>query len=267
MSWKPSSEVPDVNDVERVKARAIRCLPGELAPYVLLPGDPSRAAMIAERYLSGGRLVMMNREFHTYRGTYKGCDVSVVSTGLGSPGAAMVVQDLKQLGARAAIRVGTAGAGAEKVVPGDLVIATGAVRDEGLSRHLIDVAFPAVPDPDLTDTLTQAARTQSELRVHRGIVHTSDAFQSPITKAQLPQLLEAGVLGFEMEAAAVFVKAATIGLPAACIATVDGSVRDVQSGNTIPDFEARDRAIDAMISIALDAIVSFDETLRQQGFS
>ena len=260
MSWKPSSDIPDVNDSKRAEARAIRCLPGELAPYVLLPGDPSRAKLVAESYLTDGRLVMMNREFHTYSGTYKGREISVVSTGLGSPGAAMVVQDLKMLGVRAAIRIGTAGAGAEPVAPGDVVIATGAVRDEGLSRHLVDIAFPAVPDPDLTDALTFAARSQDNFRVHRGVIHTSDAFQSPLTKAQLPQLIEAGVLAFEMEAAAVFIKAATIGLPTACIVTVDGYVRNVQSGNTAPDFGARDQAVSAMISMSLDALVAYDET-------
>ncbi len=264
MGWIPTTEIPEVNDADRVKTRAIRCLPGELAPYVLLPGDPARAAMIAGRYLSDSRLVMLNREFHTYTGTYQGLDVSVVSSGLGSPGAAMVVQDLAQLGARAVIRVGTAGAGAEPVSPGDLIIATGAVRDEGLSRHLVEISFPAVPNPDLTDALTNAAKTRNTVKLHRGVVHTSDAFQSPLIRAQLAQLMDAGVLGFEMEAAAVFIKAATVGLPAACIAAVDGYVREVQSGNTVPDFGARDRAIDEMISIALDALIAFDKDLQTE---
>lgn len=262
MSWLPSVELPSPNDAERSRARAIRCLPDEIAPHVLLPGDPFRARMIAEKHLENGRLVMVNREFHTYRGSYRGCDVSVISTGLGAPGATMVVQDLALLGVRSAIRVGTAGAGAEPVAPGDIVIATGAVRDEGASRHFLELAFPAVPDAGLTDALYSSTRTLNRTQVHRGVVHTSDAFQSPVTKALLPDLINAGVLAFEMEAAAIFIKAATLGLPVACILAVDGYVRNVHSGNVIPDFKARDQAIDQMINCALEAVLTYDSTLN-----
>ncbi len=261
MNW--TTALPSPHDEERAKARAIRCLPGEIAPLVLLPGDPDRARMISEKWLDDGKPVMLNREFHSYRGGYKGIDVSVVSTGLGSPGAAMVVQDLALLGAEAAIRVGTAGAGKDSVAPGDLVIATGAVRDEGLSRHIVDISFPAVPDADLADALYGATRKLGFDRVHRGVVHTSDAFQSPITKAQLPRLIDAGVLAFEMEASAVFIKAASLRLPAACILAIDGYVRHVQSHDVTPDFKARDTAIQHMTAAALDALVAFSDQRRR----
>jgi uridine phosphorylase len=232
----------------------MRCLPEEVPPYVLLPGDPARAKMICDRWLKHGKLVMMNREFHTYRGTYKDLDVGVVSTGLGSPGAAMVVQDLGYLGAKAVIRVGTAGSGQSHVLPGDVVIATGAVRDEGLTRHLVTQGFPAVSDACLSDALFSAAKGAEVKGVHRGIIHTSDAFQSKLVSSELDAYRAAGVLAYEMEAAAVLVKSATLGIPAACIVAIDGFVGNVQEGDFAPDFRARDRGIKAMIRIALDAL-------------
>lgn len=255
MNW--TTELPSPHDEKRSEARAIRCLPGEVAPLVLLPGDPERARMISEKWLDDGKLVMANREFHSYCGGYRGRDISVISTGLGSPGAAMVVQDLALLGVEAAIRVGTAGAGKDTVVPGDLVIATGAVRDEGLSRHIVDISFPAVPNAGLADALYGATKNLGFERVHRGVVHTSDAFQSPVTKAQLPRLIEAGVLAFEMEASAIFIKAAALSLPTACILAIDGYVRNVQSNHVTPDFKARDKAVQQMVAAALDALVTY----------
>ena len=136
-AWDFQQQLPDPNLPERAQFRATRCLPGEIAPYVLLPGDPGRAARIAEEWFDDGKLIMANREFHAYTGRYKGIPVSVISTGLGSPGAAMVTQDLKPLGVKAAIRVGTAGSVQEFVAPGDIVIGTGAVRDEGTSHNFI----------------------------------------------------------------------------------------------------------------------------------
>ncbi|MBO6716566.1 MAG: nucleoside phosphorylase [Rhizobiaceae bacterium] len=256
MSWSEKSKLPDPNDAERARARAIRCLRGEVAPIVLLPGDPFRAQLICERYLDGGELKMVNREFHTYLGQFEGVPISVISTGLGSPGAAMVVRDLAALGATAAIRVGTAGSGQSHVQPGDMVVATGAVRDEGLSRHYAPSGYPAVPDPVLSHHLAAAASAYG--RVHRGVVHTSDAFQSPVTASEMKTLSAMGVLAYEMEAAAVMVMGALCGIATACILAIDGMVANVQSGNTIPDFDARDRAVDAMIRSALKAAIVFE---------
>ncbi|MFT4636496.1 MAG: uridine phosphorylase, partial [Chitinophagales bacterium] len=121
-AWRTqASDLPKIDDPQRAKCRATRCLSSEVGDYVLLPGDPARAAMIAEQWFSEGELVMANREFHSYTGFYKGIKMSVISTGLGSPGATMVVQDLPKLGVKAAIRVGTAGSAVEHVKPGDLV--------------------------------------------------------------------------------------------------------------------------------------------------
>ena len=259
-AWRTTNDdLPRIDDPERAQCRATRCLPSEIADYVLLPGDPARAAMIARDWFDGGELVMANREFHSYTGNYKGVRVSVISTGLGSPGAAMVVQDLPKLGVKAAIRVGTAGSATEEVKPGDLVIASGAVRDEGVSHKFVPAQFPAVPNSELTETLRRVATESAELKkpctAHTGILHTSDAFTHPGLEEEQQRYGEAGVLAFEMEAAAVLVIAGLNKLPAACIVSIDGYVSNVAAGNTVPDSDARDRGIHNAITIALDSLV------------
>jgi uridine phosphorylase len=246
--------LPDVNDPARTRCRAIRCLPGEIAPYVLLPGDPARAERISREYLDDAQLVMTNREFHSYTGTFRGVPVSVVSTGLGSPGAAMVVSDLARLGVRVAIRVGTAGSGQPHVKPGDLVIATGAVRDDGVTHHHVPAIFPAVGDPGVLDALRRSARDSPGRAAHVGIVHTCDAFQSPRLTGELESYTRAGVLAYEMEASAVLVFGSIRGVAAGCILGIDGWVAHVQAGNVVPDVVARDQGIARMLDVALRAV-------------
>ena len=260
-AWRTTNDdLPRIDDPERARCRATRCLPSEIGDYVLLPGDPARAAMIARDWFDDGELVMANREFHSYTGNYKGVRMSVISTGLGSPGAAMVVQDLPKLGVKAAIRVGTAGSATPEVKPGDLVIANGAVRDEGVSHKFVPAQFPAVPNAELTETLRRVAAESAELKqpctAHTGILHTSDAFTHPDLKEEQKRYSEVGVLAFEMEAAAVLVVAALNKLPAACIVSIDGYVSNVAAGDTVPDGNARDRGIHNAITIALDTLVS-----------
>ena len=107
--WPEISDLPDPNDPLRAQFRALRCVPGEIASNVLVPGDPFRAAKIAKEWLDDAKLIQVQREFHSYTGTYKGLPVSVISTGIGCPGAAMVMQDLGKLDCQNVIRVGNAG--------------------------------------------------------------------------------------------------------------------------------------------------------------
>ena len=255
--WPDRSELPDPDEPERAAYRAMRCLPDEVAPSVLVPGDPARAARIASEWLDDGKLVMAQREFHTYTGTYRGVPVSVVSTGIGGPGAAMVVQDLASLGCRNAIRVGTAGSAQTHVAPGHNVIGVGAVRDEGVSHKFLPAKYPAVADLAVTNALSSAAARHSP-EVHVGVVHTSDAFRAPSLAAEIETAMDAGVLCFEMEAATVLTIARLNGVRAGCIFSIDGYVANVSSGNTVPDAKARDAGIRNAISAALDAIVELE---------
>jgi uridine phosphorylase len=252
--WPDRSELPDANEPGRAECRAMRCLPGEVAPNVLVPGDPARAARIANEWLEDARPVMVQREFHTYTGHYQGTPVSVVSTGIGGPGAAMVIQDLARLGCRNVIRVGTAGSVNEDVNPGDNVIGIGAVRDEGLSHKFLPAKYPAVADLDVTNAL-RSASAQQNAAIHVGVVHTSDAFRAPSLPAEIETAMYAGVLCFEMEAATVLTIARLEKLRAGCIFSIDGFVANVSAGNTTPDVNARNQGIKDAIKTALDAIV------------
>ena len=258
-AWNILDEnLPDASLPERAQFRATRCIPGEIAPFVLLPGDPSRAARIAAEWFDDGTLVMANREFHSYTGTFKGLPVSVISTGLGSPGAAMVVQDLKPLGVKAAIRVGTAGSVNSDVAPGDIVIGTAAVRDEGTSHKFVPAIYPAAADFHLTSELCNAA-SEKELSAHVGLVHTSDAFNSPTLADDVARYSAANVLAFEMEAATVLTLGSLLSLPTACIFSIDGWVANVAQGNTVPDGDARDKGLVNAIDLALDALLAYSK--------
>jgi len=258
-AWPDLADLPDPNDPQRAQCRALRCVAGEIAPYVLIPGDPLRARRIASDWLTDGKLVMVQREFHSYTGTYEGVPVSVVSTGIGSPGAAMVVQDLGRLDCKVAIRVGTAGSCQAEVQPGDNVVATGAVRDEGLSQKFLPMRYPAVPDLSVTNALCRAASGRHS-PLHTGVVHTSDAFRSPDLDTDIATAQYAGVLAFEMEASAVLSIAAIEKLMAGCIFSIDGYVSNVAGGDVVPEAGARDRGLQDAISTALDAIVELERS-------
>jgi len=253
--WPDRAELPDPNIPERAAFRAVRCLPGEIAPNVLVPGDPARAARIASEWLTDAKLVMVQREFHSYTGEYEGVPVSVISTGVGSPGAAMVMQDLAKLGCDVVVRVGTAGSCVAEVKPGDNVIGTAAVRDEGLTRKFVPEIYPAVANLEVTNALCDAAAKQ-DTEVHTGVVHTSDSFRSPALEEDIEISIYAGVLAFEMEAATVLTMAAVSRMRAGCIFSIDGYVANVAGGNVVPDVDARNRGIKSAIRSSLDAIVS-----------
>lgn len=258
-SWPDRSELPNPDEPARAMYRATRCLPGEIAPNVLVPGDPVRAQKIAMNYLEDAELVMVQREFHSYTGSYQGLPVSVVSTGVGAPGAAMVMQDLAKLGCKQVIRVGTAGSCQTTVRPGDNVIATAAVRDEGLTRKFLPQNYPAAPDFLLNLHLFRAAKGHTS-QLHCGVVHSSDAFSSPALKADIERAQNAGVLAFEMEASAVLTLGLLSGLRVACVFSIDGFVANVADGNTIPDKAARNRGIQTAIYSALDALVGINRS-------
>ena len=133
---------------------------GDVGRYVLLPGDPKRVRLIAER-LDDAAMIADNREFVTYTGYIDGEKVSVTSTGIGGPSASIAMEELALCGADTFIRVGTCGGIALSVTSGDVVIATGAVRAEGTSREYAPIEFPAVADYFVVTALKNAADSLS----------------------------------------------------------------------------------------------------------
>lgn len=229
--------------------------PSEIAPIVLLPGDPGRAEMIADTRFQDAKEFVRKREFLGFTGVANGVRVSVLSTGLGAPGAGMMIEDLALLGARMLIRVGTAGSVQEQVRPGDLVLASGAVREEGLTIQHIPAVFPAVSDPGVLAALMAAAgKWNGAASCHTGIVHTCDAFRSPRLQAEMELYQAAGVLAYEMETSAVLALAQLRGLRAAAVLAIDGYASRVLQGDVVPDAQARDRAIGEMIDLVVSAL-------------
>ncbi len=129
---------------------------GDVGRYVILTGDPKRCQKIAEHF-EDALPVADSREFTTYTGYLEGEKVSVTSTGIGGPSAAIALEELANVGADTFIRVGTSGGMQLEVKSGDLVIATGAVRMEGTSKEYAPVEFPAVSDFHITNALVEAA--------------------------------------------------------------------------------------------------------------
>ena len=116
----------------------IRCTAGDIAPYVLIPGDPARAGRIAER-LTDARLAAQNREYTVYTGTYEGVPVSVCSTGIGGPSTAIAMEELSRCGAETFIRVGSAGARRDGIDIGEPVIVSGAIRAGGTAAKQLRI--------------------------------------------------------------------------------------------------------------------------------
>ena len=189
---------------------------GEIGRYVILPGDPKRCAKIAA-YFDDPVLIADNREYITYTGTIDGEMVSVTSTGIGGPSAAIALEELVKCGADTFIRVGTCGGMQLDVKSGDIVIANGAVRMEGTSREYAPIEYPAVPDFEVLSAIVEGARTVG-VNYHVGVCQCKDSFYGQHDPLSMPcgyELKEKwdawvrmGALASEMESAALFIAGA-----------------------------------------------------------
>jgi len=186
---------------------------GDIGGYVLLPGDPGRCEVIA-RHFDGAVHVATNREYVTYTGTLDGVKVSVTSTGIGCPSAAIALEELVRCGAHTFIRVGTSGSIQPGTKSGELAIITGAIRDEGTSSHYMPIEFPAVADIEVVSALSSAARSLGV--PHRlGVTQSKDSFYGevePEHSGVTTRLLErwraweiGGAISSEMESSTLFI--------------------------------------------------------------
>jgi len=209
----------------------IKMSSGDIGRYVLLPGDPDRVPLIAS-FLDNAQLVAENREHRTYTGSIKGTQVSVTSTGIGGPSTAIAVEELAKLGADTFIRVGTSGMMQDFIKPGNLIVVSGAVRDEGTALHYMPIDFPAIAHLDVVECLRQACEATG-VTYHVGLSHSKDSFYGEVEPDRMPisqtlkhrwdAWVQAGVLCSEMEAAALFVLASTLGKRAGGIMVAGGS--------------------------------------------
>ena len=237
----------------------LRAEPGDYAEAVLLPGDPLRAKYIADTYLENVQQVNGERGLLGFTGTWEGKPVSVQGTGMGCPGATIVFEELIQLGCKRLMRVGTCGGLQPHHALGDLIVALTAVPADATARHLVG-GEPHCPTAswDLVHGAVHAAKELGQ-PMHVGAVATSDVFYNP-DAGQLERWSSRGVLGVEMEAAALFTVAAiggigkVEGIHGGCLLTVSDIV--VEGAFTrITDDELR-AAVDRMTRVALATVTS-----------
>ena len=231
----------------------LRAEPGDYARACLLPGDPLRARYIAETYLDGAKEVNSERGLLGYTGEFEGKPVSVQATGMGCPTAAIVMEELIQLGVKRFLRVGTCGGLQTDLALGDLIVALTAVPADGTARHYVG-GEPHCPTADweLVHGAVHAAKELDQpMRV--GAIASSDTFYDP-DDGRHGRWSARGVLGVEMEAAVLFTIAALRGVHAGCLLTVS----DIVVGGAftrISDEDLRE-AVDRVTRLALMTVTA-----------
>ncbi|MBE5784946.1 MAG: nucleoside phosphorylase [Clostridiales bacterium] len=185
------------------------------AKCALLPGDPARLDRIAP-FLTDVKELGFNREYRSLVGTYKGVRILAVSTGIGGASAAIAVEELKNIGVENMIRIGSCGALQPKVKLGDILLVSGCVRDDGASKTYIVPEFPAVPDTELLVACIDAAKAL-KAPYHTGIARSHDSFYTDREEEWNAYWHKAGILGSDMETAALFTVGALRGVKTASI--------------------------------------------------
>lgn len=248
----------------------IRAKNGEVGRYVILPGDPGRVPSIAA-LLDGAVQIAQNREYNLYTGELDGVKVSVCSTGIGGPSAAIAVEELIKCGADTFIRVGTSGGIKLEVSGGDLCIASAAIRSEGTSHEYLPDGYPATADFEVVRALSDAAAKLCDGSIgnscHIGVVHSKDSFYGevePENSAVSEKLLRAwdgyracGCLTSEMECAAIFSVGLVRGARCGAVLTALWNVERSKQG--LPDNITDDssRAIKCAVE-AIRLLISSD---------
>ncbi|POG54992.1 nucleoside phosphorylase [Haloferax marisrubri] len=243
--------------------------PEDLADAVLLPGNPERVDKVTALW-DDHEEKAYHREYRTATGSYDGTPISVTSTGIGSPSAAIAVEELARVGADTFIRVGSCGAIQPEMDVGDLVITSGAVRQEGTSKEYVREDYPAVSDHEVVSALVAAAERLG-YDYHVGLTMSADSFyagqgrpgfegfRAAGSDSLVEELREANVKNIEMEAAALLTIANVYGLRA-------GAVCSVYANRVTGEFrtEGESRAAETA-SLAVHLLAKMDAVKRDAG--
>ncbi|RJS79139.1 nucleoside phosphorylase [Candidatus Bathyarchaeota archaeon] len=245
----------------------IACRKGDLAEYLLVPGDPDRVEKIT-RFWDFAKEVSSNREFHSFTGEYKGVKISALSSGIGPACMAIVVNEAKNVGVHTFIRVGSTGAIQKDIHCGDLIISSAAVRLDYTSNCYIMPEYPAVANYEVLMALIEAAESLKITNYHVGITATTADFYAgqnrPVkdyTRVDLMSMLQkAGVLNFEMETATLLTLANLFGLRA-------GAICAVYDNRYINEFKpgAGEREAIKVANEAVKILNEWDEKKRENG--
>jgi uridine phosphorylase len=243
--------------------------PGDVAESVLLPGNPERVEKVTPLW-DHAEEVAHHREYRTATGAYDGAPISVTSTGIGSPSAAIAVEELARVGVDTFLRVGSCGALQPEMAVGDLVITTGAVRQEGTSDAYVREDYPATAHDEVVTALVTAAEHLGH-DYHVGTTMSADSFYpgqarpafggyEPTDAAELLEgLKRAGVKNVEMEAAAILTLANLFGLRAGAVCTVYAN-RETGEFATEGETKAAETA-----SLAVKVLAEMDRVKRAAG--
>lgn len=246
--------------------------PQDIGRYVILPGDPKRCRKIAEHF-DDPVPVADSREYTTYTGTLEGVKVSVTSTGIGGPSAAIAVEELAKCGAHTFIRVGTCGGMQEQVCGGDIVIASGAIRMEGTSREYAPIEYPAVPDVTVMNALMNAAKKLG-IPHHVGVVQCKDSFFGQHEPDEMPVSYELqnkweawirmGCLASEMESAALFIAGSFLRVRVgSCFLVVANQEREKKK---LPNAQVHDTELAITTGVeALRELIRSDKEREKEG--
>jgi len=198
-----------------MKQPHILCSENDVSPFVLLPGDPDRVLRVAQ-FLDQWEEIAFNREYRSGRGLYKGVPVTVVSTGIGGPSMIIALEELINCGGEYFIRIGSAGASQANIAIGDLVIATGTVREDGASVMYVEKNYPAVADFNLLTAIVESCKSL-EYKFHLGITRSHDSFYIDNEAEQMEKANKNKLLASDMETASLYAVASLRGVKAASI--------------------------------------------------
>lgn len=241
---------------------------GDIAPYVLLPGDPGRIKRIVKLWDSG-KEVKYNREFLTWTGTYKGIPVSATSTGIGCPSAAIAVEELVNAGAETFIRIGTCGALKKEIRPGNLIVPDAALRQDGTTKEYVAKEYVAMADKEVFEALQKAAK-ELGMTYFTGINRTHDAFyettENFLSLMQTDEYKQGRLVSSEMECSSVFTVASIRGKKSGAVLAVN-TAEPLEEIAKDPDLIYHlettldaDKGIDDSIKVALRAIEILEKT-------
>ena len=245
-------------DRENPRQYHIALAEGDVGRYVFLPGDPGRCELIAS-YFDQPEKVASHREYETWSGLLEGEKVSVTSTGIGGPSAAIALEELVAIGSDTFVRVGTSGSMQDHIKPGDIAIVSAAIRDEGTSVHYLPLEFPAVADVGLTQALSDAARGLGKT-VHVGVSQSKDSFYGQHSPERMPvagRLAErwsawmgGGAICSEMEAASLYIVASVLRVRASGLMMVMG--HPDQSPMTPDEWDAS--KVEHLLPVAIEGM-------------
>ena len=235
-----------------IKAKA-----SDLAEAALVVGDPERAEDAA-KHLADVKKVGHFREYITFTGTYKGKQLTIASHGVGAAGAAICFEELLRGGVTTIIRAGTCGGMVEGIKDGEMIIGTGAIRDDGTSERLLPSNYPAIADRNVLAALEAAAAERSSSAFHTGIILTISNFYNGILPSSVDFWLKAkmNVYAVEMEFATLLIIASMHAARAGGIFVTDGNM-SVKSDPTAynPHRTVVSEGVENMVRIGLDALV------------